>query len=195
MKHQILLTSFQTWRNHQKSNSSDDLLAEIAKLDLPQYSFSFLREMPVDTIQASSLVIGNMEILRPDAVICCGMAESRQVLTVESNAREGELKLHTNVDLEQLIAPLKNTEISHDAGQYVCEALYYEVLNYLKLSSIFIPCLFVHVPVITKENLSMMVTDFLLILEQIGELIQENTQKEILTELEYTGTRNPYQIP
>lgn len=181
MKPKILLTSFQTWLPHQNSNSSDDLLAEIAKLDLPQYSFSFLRKMPVDASQASSLVIGTMEISRPNAVICCGMAESRLFLTLESNACEGEKQLYTSVDLNKVVAPLKNTQISHDAGKYVCEALYYEVLNYLKISNFSIPCLFVHVPIITQENLPLIVADFQLILEQIRYLIAVNDPTHTLT--------------
>ena len=191
MKPKILLTSFETWLPHQNSNSSDDLLAEIAKLDLPQYSFSFLRKMPVDTSQASSLVIGTMEIIKPDAVICCGMAESRLFLTVESNACEGEKQLYTSLDLKKVVAPLKNTQISHDAGKYVCEALYYEVLNYLKISNFSIPCLFVHVPIITQENLTPIVADFQLILEQIGNLIAANGQtNRLLSEVREQGTGN-----
>jgi pyroglutamyl-peptidase len=66
MNGKILLTSFQTWLPHQTSNSSDDLLEEIAKLDISP-SLTFLRQLPVDVSEASQLVIAKIEELQPDS--------------------------------------------------------------------------------------------------------------------------------
>lgn len=54
MKKRILLTSFDIWLKDQQSNSSDDLLFEVTKLDLIPHDLSFLRQLPVDVQLAST---------------------------------------------------------------------------------------------------------------------------------------------
>lgn len=166
MHNKILLTSFQTWMPHQTSNASDDLLELVAKQEFST-SLIFLRQLPVDVSEAASRVISKIEELEPKAVICCGMAECRQVLTVESCAC-GDALYKTSVDLERLVVGLAVTEISHDAGKFVCEGLYYEVLKYL--SRLNISCIFVHVPILTAENLQNILADFQVIIERIARI-------------------------
>ncbi|MBD1920722.1 peptidase C15 [Microcoleus sp. FACHB-831] len=166
MKRKILLTSFQTWMPHQKSNSSDDLLMEIAKLDL-SHELIYLRQLPVDVQLASSSAIAKIDEVQPDAIICCGMAESRTTLTVESNASCGQEVIKTSLDLGQLVGGLTGTGISHDAGKFVCEGLYYQVLKYLREQQKNCPCIFVHVPIMTQDNLAEIVADFLLIIQHM----------------------------
>lgn len=48
MKKRILLTSFDIWLKDQQSNSSDNLLLEVSKLDLIPDNLTFLRQLPVD---------------------------------------------------------------------------------------------------------------------------------------------------
>ena len=51
MTQKVLLTSFQTWLEHQKSNSSDDLLNTISSSKIYNHesnSLFFLRQLPVD---------------------------------------------------------------------------------------------------------------------------------------------------
>ncbi|HEY9296192.1 MAG TPA: peptidase C15, partial [Phormidium sp.] len=134
MSKKVLLTSFTTWLPHQKSNSSDDLLKEIAQTtEINSVSLlTFLRQLPVDIQQASDRVIAQIHSLQPDIIVCCGMAENRPNLTIESQAiRENEL-IKTWVNVNQLIADLSGVEISHDAGKFVCEGLYYSVLHHLQ---------------------------------------------------------------
>jgi pyroglutamyl-peptidase len=160
----FLLTSFDTWQPHQKSNSSDDLLAKISQIKDLTYDLTFLRKLPVDAQRAPNLAIAQINKLQPDTIICCGMAETRQKLTVESCAcGEGKI-LKTAVNLEHLIADLDATEISHEAGKFVCEALYYAVLKHLADSQPNAKCIFVHVPILTDKNLDKIVADFLLII-------------------------------
>ncbi len=64
-----------------------------------------------------------------------------------------------------MVSRLSHTQISHDAGKFVCEGLYYRVLKYLEQSQLFIPCMFVHVPVLTQENKNIIVQDFETILQ------------------------------
>ncbi len=209
MNGKILLTSFQTWLPDQTSNSSDDLLEEIAKLDISP-SLTFLRQLPVDISEASQLAIAKIEELQPNSIICCGMAAKRKKLTVEACATCGyastrirlysyclslcrivrlkklqnflpillaksnqpdSILLKPSVDLEKLVASLSVTEISHEAGKFVCEGLYYEILKYLRQANSNTSCIFVHVPVLTQENLSDIVADFRLIMQHMANVM------------------------
>jgi len=207
MNGKILLTSFQTWLPQQTSNSSDDLLQEITKLDEFSSSLTFLRQLPVDVSQASSRAIAKIEELQPNVMICCGMAAKRQKLTVEACATCGHtshrirlysyclslcrilrlkklqdflpvllaksnlpdsILIKTSVDLEKLVAGLSKTEISYEAGKFVCEGLYYEILNHLQKYNLNVSCIFVHVPVLTQDNLPGIIADFRIIMQKMA---------------------------
>lgn len=163
----ILLTSFQTWLPHQKSNSSDDLLAEVAKLESFPHSLTFWRHLPVDISQASERAIAKINELQPDIIICCGMAESRRQLSVESNASQGDTVLHNPVDFDRLLDSSIGTTISHNAGKFVCEGLYYSVLNHLQKNDLKKHGLFIHVPVLTRNNIAEVLTDVELIMHRL----------------------------
>lgn len=156
----ILLTSFQTWMPHQKSNSSDDLLARVEAKTFSDRELIFLRGLPVDTEKASQKAIALLQEISCDRIVCCGMAESRKGLTVESNARRGKECLQTAIALPALVSQLKTTQISHDAGQFVCEGLYFSVLDYLLRSPSSCLGLFVHIPILTPENETEILEDF-----------------------------------
>jgi pyroglutamyl-peptidase len=168
MKKRFLLTSFDTWLDDQQSNSSDDLLLELAKLNTVPHHLTYLRQLPVDVQLSSDSVIKKIKELQPDYIICCGMAASRGQLTVEVCATCAESVLQTAVDLEQLILGATAIEISHDCGKFVCEGLYYSVLDYLRQSHPSTYCIFVHVPVLNHENLASIVADFVLIINKLA---------------------------
>ena len=86
MAKRILLTSFEVWLSDQLSNSSDDLLLEVIKLDSLPHDLKFLRRLPVDIHLASSQVIQKISELQPDYIICYGMAASRTKLSLEAVA-------------------------------------------------------------------------------------------------------------
>jgi pyroglutamyl-peptidase len=186
MKKRFVLTSFDIWLPHHTSNSSDDLLEFVSKLKSIPYDLNFLRKLPVDIKTASEKVITKIDETQPDYIICCGMAESRSKLSVESNARSTvhigedciESILRTSIDLDNLVRESVALEISHNCGRFVCEGLYYSVLNFLnfhpQLDSKKCSCIFVHVPILTKNNLSVILEDLLsiihcLALSQTGE--------------------------
>jgi pyroglutamyl-peptidase len=83
MKKRILLISFATWLSDQQSNSSDDLLLEVTKLELLPHDLTFLRQLPVDVQLVSSQVVEKINEMQPDCIICCGMPPSRRQLSVE----------------------------------------------------------------------------------------------------------------
>ncbi|MHC0062654.1 pyroglutamyl-peptidase I family protein [Nostoc sp. UIC 10890] len=168
MKKRILLTSFDTWLKDQQSNSSDDLLLEVSKLGLLPHHLTFLRQLPVDVQLASTQVMEKIKAIQPDYIICCGMAASRTQLSVEAVASCKEMVLQTEVDLEKLVAGAVAIQISHDCGKFVCEGLYYSVLEYLSQNQLTARCIFVHVPVLNQENLMGILADFVLIINNLA---------------------------
>ncbi|MBE9050066.1 peptidase C15 [Nostocales cyanobacterium LEGE 11386] len=177
MAKRILLTSFEIWLSDQQSNSADDLLLEVIKVDSLPHDLKFLRRLPVDVNLASSQVIQKISELQPDNIICCGMAASRTKLSLEAVASCGESVLHPVVDVEKLVTGATAVEVSYDCGKFVCvrvasrrEGLYYSVLNYLCQNQLAANCIFVHVPVLNSANLPGILADFLLIINNLALL-------------------------
>ena len=168
MEKRFLLTSFDIWLPHHESNSSDDLLGEVGNLHFTEGSLTFLRKLPVDVALASGRVIEKINEFHPDCIICCGMAEGRKLLSVEKVACCDESVLQTSIDLEQLVTGTTTIDISHDCGKFVCEGLYYRVLDYLAQHSPTTFCVFVHVPILTKENSQVILNNFLLLLHNLA---------------------------
>lgn len=170
MSIKLLLTSFQTWLPHQTSNSSDDLLEIIQKRqsDSDVDSLFFLRNLPVNTELATHKVIETIKRIKPQGIICCGMAESREKLTIESNAVCGEDCIFTKVNLNRIVNYLVSTKVSNNAGKFVCEGLYYQVLKYAQTASLNILCIFVHIPTINAYNIDQIKQDFITIIRFIG---------------------------
>jgi pyroglutamyl-peptidase len=162
----ILMTSFTTWKPHHVSNSSDDLLGHISDTQSP--SWHFLRKLPVDFQLAPRQVISRFNEFRPDVLICCGMAEERKKLSIESRAVLNSETIETDINLDELTYGLGMTEISHDTGQFVCNTLYFKALKHLHEQERRHHCIFAHVPLLTSENAGMVRDDFLSIVERLS---------------------------
>jgi pyroglutamyl-peptidase len=119
---------------------------------------------------APGRVLERFDEIKPDILVCCGMAEEHQKLNVESRAVVDEQVITTELDLDSLTMDLSVTEISHDAGRFVCNALYFEALSHLKARQRRHHCLFVHVPVLESHNVDAIKRDFLTILQRLGML-------------------------
>ena len=156
----LLITSFRPWKAHQGLNASDVLLERVAA-KLPKNVIS-LRWLPVNFDLAPIQVISHIVQYRPKAVICCGMAETRQTLTIEQWGTYKDCRLATPVNLQTLVKNTIHTHISDDAGNFVCNRLYYRVLNRPANA------VFVHVPLITPANQSVIEFDFLKIVEYLN---------------------------
>lgn len=161
----ILLTSFDTWLPHQISNSSDDLLKKIEQEH--HDNLCLLRKLPVDTNLASKKVINKIREVNPQSIICCGMAAKRDHLTIESNARSENNCQRSSVNLTKLLSCLNHTSISHDAGKFVCEGLYYQILSYLQVHKPKSNCIFVHVPILNPINTKNIYEEFITIIKFI----------------------------
>lgn len=167
----ILITTFDTWLPHHRSNASDDLIEAVLQHDRLE-DCDLLRKLRVDPAIATETTIAQLEQRQSRLVICCGMAESRDHLTVESGATRQGQRLTTAIDLVPLMAGLQVTAISHDAGNYVCNDLYYAVLQHLQTSQQgHKQCIFVHVPILNPENRTAIVQDFLILLQRLRKLV------------------------
>ena len=160
----LLITSFRPWKAHQGLNSSDVLLEQVTAR-LPKNAVA-LRGLPVNFDLAPMQVITHIVQYRPKVVICCGMAETRNSLTVEQWGTYQEQRLATPIHLPNLIKQTIHTHISQNAGDFVCNRLYYRVLKHLKEQSAV--ALFVHVPLITPANQPLIEFDFLKIVEHLN---------------------------
>ena len=166
MGKRVLVTSFATWRPDQRSNASDDLLVAAQQEGMPA-SVTCMRQLPVNSPVAKDITIAKVNHLHPEVIICCGMAESRQKLTVERQATVRGRTLKTPIDLKELIQGLHTVEISEDAGRFVCNSLYYAMLDYLSIHHPDRLCLFVHVPVLMPEHQSSLIADFRCIVDRL----------------------------
>ena len=172
----LLVTSFAPWRAHQTTNASDDLLALLQRRQqLPKHT-QVIRHLPVHYQLAPCQVLSAMLKQRPSAVVCCGMAEQRSLLNLERYAHHQGHRLETSINLPQLCAETQWTEISHDAGDYVCNDLYYRLLAYVNQHRLSIHCLFVHVPPLSQYNREPLVYDLATILSRLSSMRQESPQ-------------------
>lgn len=169
----FLLTSFQTWMKHQKSNSSDDLLELLQDDQLPEANIQLLRQLPVDTKLASQQVLAAIASSQPDVVLCCGMAESRFNLTLESHATDDKQDFQTKLNLDKICGKLTQTTISHDAGKFVCEGLYFHVLQYIQTQKLETLATFVHVPSLTATNQKVILQDFQHLLKLLSQNLDQ----------------------
>ncbi|MEO0983915.1 MAG: peptidase C15 [Cyanobacteria bacterium J06639_14] len=164
----LLLTSFAPWRAHQPSNASDDLICLLQDRQQIPADTVLIRQLPVHFQLAPCQVIAAMVKVRPAVVVCCGMAERRSLLTLERSARWEDNVYQTSLALDQLCLKTQWTEISDDAGTYVCNHLYYRLLAYVHKHRWPIQCLFIHVPPVTEHNREFVIHDFASILLQLS---------------------------
>ncbi|MEL6382326.1 MAG: peptidase C15 [Cyanobacteria bacterium J06626_18] len=173
----LLLTSFATWRAHQPSNTSDDLIGLLEARNQVPADTVLLRQLPVHFQLAPCRVITAMMSACPAVVVCCGMAERRSHLALERFARRENTLHQTSLALEQLCVATHYTEISSDAGRYVCNHLYYELLDYTQKHPWPVHGLFIHVPLLTQYNREFIIHDFTLILSRLQSFSSDISEK------------------
>lgn len=176
MTTKLLLTSFDIWKAHHRSNASDDLLAiliEQGLLATLDAEITLLRKLPVDFQLAPQQVIAQLDALQLDVVVCCGMAEQRSRLNIESNGKHQANELRTTVDVDRLANGLTATSVSHDAGAFVCNYLYYSVLKHINDRRLDCQCVFIHVPVLNAVNCEPLVKDFFTVLRSLQQPVSQ----------------------
>ena len=103
MSKTVLITTFATWKSNQLTNSSDELLAAVSQIYPLPPSVYLLRQLPVNTPVAREMAIAQIIRLQPQIMLCCGMAELREKLSLESRAVVGKQVLQTSIHLTELI--------------------------------------------------------------------------------------------
>ena len=171
----ILLTAFAPWQAHQPSNSSDDLLALVAQHPHCPSNVVMMRGLSVHFDLAPAQVMAQAMALRPALVVCCGMAETRTLLTLEQWGRRDDRRLRPRLDLEALSRHLPLTAISQDAGDYVCNHLYYDLLETLPQRLPSCQGLFIHVPKLHRHLQPWLLLDFLTVLARLGARVPSVT--------------------
>jgi pyroglutamyl-peptidase len=170
----LLLTTFAPWKAHQPSNASDDLVKLLIHGGRLPDDVVILRHIPVSFDLAPCRVISKTVELKPQVVVCCGMAEPRTHLELELNGKHPNRTLRTSLALQTLMAGTCLTRISHCAGDYVCNHLYYHLLEAITAQRLPTQALFIHVPLITPANQTWLVHDLSMILNRLarGETTQ-----------------------
>ena len=164
----ILVTGFKPFLG-ESVNPSEKLANGLSK------AFSFVESMvlPVEFEKSFELLKDKMSAVNPDFIIMMGQAAGRGNVCLEKvglnwvqteNADEAgftpksgkilpdrELALMTKFPIDQVFLELKKAgfpiEISFSAGAYVCNDLYFRVLNEFKN----IPAIFIHVPLLPEQ--------------------------------------------
>lgn len=165
----VLITTFDTWLPHQKSNASDDLvLALEAESALPN-DCQVLHGLPVDVDAAFELIQAAVQDRTPDYLFCCGMAETRSRLNFELQAVCGDQVRRSPIPeayWNSLRTCWRCAELSEDAGRFVCNGLYYRLLD--ERARLGNPqVLFVHVPLVIEANQADLMADFQLLLQRL----------------------------
>jgi pyroglutamyl-peptidase len=149
----VLITGFVPWGTH-RVNPSGEIARELGG-----------HLLPVDFDQAARELRKLIRQHRPDAVLMMGLAPGRTTIALEAVAlnvehhdengkgrrwqkrirRGGPLALRSRLPLDRIYDRLRKARvpvsISHHAGTYVCNRVFYE-----GLSACGVPCGFVHVP-------------------------------------------------
>ena len=168
----ILVTAFEPF-DGEKLNPTENVLR-----CLPDTAEEFTIHkllLPVEFRRSLELAVAAVDELSPDAVIMLGQAGGRSAVTPESTARNemnaripdnagyrpehlpvvkgGPPALYSTLPLEAINQALNDRgipcEISDDAGTYVCNALFYGMLDHLDGK---IPAGFIHVPYIREQG-------------------------------------------
>ena len=166
MSRSLLITTFTTWLPHQTSNASDDLVQQVSDR-LPPKTY-LLRHLPVHNQAATEQLTAAIHRYQPQQILCCGMAESRTLLELEKQATlDGHTRM-TSITIEAWLEDLPHSNISYDAGNFVCNYLYYQALRLCATSDQ--AALFVHVPILTSSNQTAIATDFLTLINKLIDL-------------------------
>jgi len=162
----ILLTAFEPFGGLDL-NSSAMVLEKTEFKDRP----GIITKMTLPVLYASAFELLKKKIIRlkPDVVVCMGQAGGRKKISIERIAvninsgaipdNEGiiktdELIVHggpeayfTTLPYERMLSPSGDSAaLSYSAGTYICNDLFYRLMNYIKKENLHIQSGFLHLP-------------------------------------------------
>jgi len=133
--------------------------------------------LPVIYGKAWLILKEKIEIVKPDLVICLGQAGGRKNISLERIAlnirdahipdndgvqpdceniiNDGTLALETNIEIKNikniLVKEGYQIEISNSAGTYVCNDIFYNLMNYIYANNLDVKADFIHVPYLKEQ--------------------------------------------
>ena len=141
----LLLTAFEAF-NGRPTNIAQ-LAVSYVTLNNSQIEVN-KKYLPVALFSSFQYINSYIEKEKPDVIILCGEAIDRKKISLEIKAKNFINKkiiysIFPSIEaLSHLFTHFIQAEISLDAGEYICNALYYQVMYYHPQ----IPCIFVHFP-------------------------------------------------
>ena len=129
--------------------------------------------LPVEFKLAPERLIKEIERIKPSAIIMLGQAGGRDSVSIETTARnlmngvdnsgnkmdnqpiidDGPSELYSTLPVDKIDATLKEygfpSKLSNDAGKYVCNCLFYNVMYFVKDT---VSAGFIHVPFIPEQG-------------------------------------------
>lgn len=132
----ILLTAFAG-----ESNTSKLLLDHVTAKHKKILTNSF--------VSSGKQLIEAVQETSPDLIIAFGQKPKTACICIEIQAHKGDV-IKTNFDYSRLLTSLNERnikyEISDNAGNYLCNHVYYEGLRYIKDNNLSTMMIFIHVP-------------------------------------------------
>ncbi len=173
----ILLTGFEPFGG-EKINPSWMAVKAIADT---QYSFDiFPLLLPVEYYKSVDAVINTINSFEPDVVLSVGQAGGRTCVNFENvavniadsdtadnagvilhtvNCKNGPDRLYSTLPLTEMAKAVNSmgfpVKISQNAGRFVCNHVFYGVLNYISDNKPDIIAGFAHVPYIPEQTVKM----------------------------------------
>lgn len=167
----ILLTAFTPFQGV-AVNPSQLILERIIQPDV------FTHLLPTEYDKSSAILTRLIDELKPQAVICLGVAQTREAINLERIAlnvddaskpdnagslRQGlpiiadaPLAYASTLPLEAMQTAIKAhgipAVISNHAGAFVCNHVFYTARHALETSGAKVPCGFIHVPAILEAD-------------------------------------------
>lgn len=161
----ILITSFKG-----KNNSSSLLLHKI------RTSKSFDKIELTNSFKTSEIELVKKLKDNYKYIIALGQKPLVNEVYIEIKANKNNNTINTDFPLKKLENIFKNNKInfliSEDAGNYLCNNIYYEGLNYIIENSLDTKMIFIHVPSVNQEY------DFNELVKAITEFIDNNQDME-----------------
>lgn len=139
-----------------------------------------IHKLVVPTVfgKAAEMVIREMDILRPDAVVCVGQAGGRKAVTPERVAinimdanikdnegnqpqdeqivPDGPAAYFSTLPIKKMVESIREAgfaaDVSNTAGTFVCNSLLYSVLHHAAMHIPETRAVFVHVPFIPQQT-------------------------------------------
>lgn len=165
----ILLTGFEPFLKF-RSNPTEAAVKELNGQEIGEYIVTG-KVYPVVFDKITQLITADIKEVKPDAVICLGLAGGRHTIDIERiaiNCIDGRVDndgfnpngekideagpdgLFSTLPVKDIEAVLKENEmparISNTAGTYLCNNVMYSALNHIRVNNLDIPAGFIHVP-------------------------------------------------